>query len=97
MITRFISEGLVGVPDMDITLGPEKKVIIQGPNGSGKTSLLRQITHPLSSHNRFNKLRKGVEEGFTEMHINYYGRKYQIKHIYKRDSKSVKVMSYLLK
>ena len=97
MITRFISEGLVGVPDMDITLGPEKKVIIQGPNGSGKTSLLRQITHPLSSHNRFNKLRKGVEEGFTEMHLDYYGRKYQVKHIYKRDSKSVKVMSYLFK
>ena len=51
MINSFESHGLVGVPDCNITLGSEKIVIIKGPNGSGKTSLVRQITHPLSSHN----------------------------------------------
>ena len=62
MINSFESHGLVGVPDCNIGLGEEKIVIIKGPNGSGKTSLLRQITHPLSSHNRFNKLMRKIKK-----------------------------------
>ena len=97
MIKKFISQGLIGIPDCSIEFGDEKKVIITGPNGSGKTSLLRQITHPLSSANKFNRLKKGVEEGYQEMEINYYGREYKIKHLYALTGKTVKVSSYLMK
>lgn len=97
MIKKFISQGLIGIPDCSIEFGDEKKIIITGPNGSGKTSLLRQITHPLSSANKFNRLKKGVEEGYQEMEINYYGREYKIKHLYALTGKTVKVSSYLMK
>ena len=99
MIKRFKSKGIMGIPDCDIKLGSEKKIIITGPNGSGKTSLLKQITHPLASHDRINRLKQGVEEGFTEMEIEYYGRSYKVQHIYTRSKpgKSPKVMSYLFK
>ena len=97
MIKKFISKGLIGVPDCEIELGDEKKIIITGPNGSGKTSLLRHITHPLSSYNRFHKLKHGVDEGYKEIEINYYGREYKVKHVYTRTKTSPKVMSYLFK
>lgn len=99
MIKRFISKGIVGIPDCDIKLGDEKKIIITGPNGSGKTSLLKQITHPLASHDRINRLKQGVDEGYTEMEIFFYGTSYKIQHIYTRNKpgQSPKVMSYLFK
>ena len=97
MIKKFIAKGLIGVPDCEIELGDEKKIIITGPNGSGKTSLLRHITHPLSSYNRFHKFKHGVDEGYKEIEINYYGREYKVKHIYTRTKTSPKVMSYLFK
>lgn len=99
MIKRFMSKGIVGIPDCDIKLGDEKKIIITGPNGSGKTSLLKQITHPLASHDRINRLKQGVDEGYTEMEIFFYGTSYKIQHIYTRNKpgQSPKVMSYLFK
>ena len=99
MIKRFKSKGLIGIPDCDITLGDEKKIIITGPNGSGKTSLLKQITHPLASHDRINRLKTGIDEGYTEMEIFFYGIYYKIQHIYARSKpgQSPKVMSYLFK
>lgn len=99
MIKRFKSKGIIGIPDCEIELGDEKKIIITGPNGSGKTSLLKQITHPLASHDRINRLKQGVDEGYTEMEIFFYGQSYRIQHIYTRNKpgQSPKVMSYLFK
>ena len=97
MIKRFKSKGLVGIPDCDITFNDEKIVLITGPNGSGKTSLLKQITHPLSSHDRINRLKNGVEEAETRMEIDFYGNEYKIIHIYTRTKTSPKVLSYLWK
>lgn len=97
MINSFESHGLVGVPDCNITLGNEKIVIIKGPNGSGKTSLLRQITHPLSSHNRFNKLRNGITEGYTKMNITYRNTLYKIEHRYTRQKEIYKYYLTCLK
>lgn len=97
MIKRFKSKGLVGVPDCDITFNDEKIILITGPNGSGKTSLLKQITHPLSSHDRINRLKNGVEEAETQMEIDFYGNEYKIIHIYTRTKTSPKVLSYLWK
>lgn len=99
MIKRFISKGMVGIPDCDIKLGNEKKIVITGPNGSGKTSLLKQITHPLASHDRINRLKPGVDEGYVEMELDFYGQYYKIQHLYNRSKpgQSPKVMSYLFK
>lgn len=97
MIRKFVSKNILGIPDMDIELGDEKIVIIKGPNGSGKTSLLKQITHPLSSHDRFNRLKPGEDEGHIITYLIYKNRDYKIQHLYKRDKKSVKVLSYLAK
>lgn len=97
MIKRFKSKGLVGIPDCDITFNDEKIILITGPNGSGKTSLLKQITHPLSSHDRINRLKNGVEEAETQMEIDFYGNEYKIIHIYTRTKTSPKVLSYLWK
>ena len=82
---------------MEITFGNEKKIIITGPNGSGKTSLLRHITHPLSSHNRYNRLKKGVDDGYKELHITYNKTEYVIKHTYTKTKTAPKVSSYLFK
>lgn len=97
MIRKFVSKNILGIPDMDIELGDEKIVIIKGPNGSGKTSLLKQITHPLSSHDRFNRLKPGEDEGHIITYLTYKNRDYKIQHLYKRDKRSVKVLSYLAK
>ena len=97
MIKRFISEGIMGIPDMDIELGDEKIIVIKGPNGSGKTSLLRQITHPLSSHDRFNRLKEGYTDGHIIMYLIYNGVPYKIHHQYTLKSGKVKVLSYLFK
>lgn len=99
MIKRFKCKGMVGIPDCDIKLGTEKKIVITGPNGSGKTSLLKQITHPLSSHDKYNRLKTGVDEGFIEMEIEFYGVNYKVQHLYNRNKpgQSPKVMSYLFK
>jgi hypothetical protein len=95
MITRFISKGLIGIPDVDITLNDEKIILIQGPNGSGKTSLLKQITHPLASHNRFIKLKSGYKEGSSIMYLKYKGKEYKVEHVYTRNKKNVTTLSYL--
>ena len=99
MIKRFKAKGIIGIPDCDIVLGDEKKIVITGPNGSGKTSLLKQITHPLASHDRINRVKPGVDEATTEMEIDYYGVKYKIVHLYNRPKpgQSPKVLSYLFK
>lgn len=97
MIKRFISKGIMGIPDMDIELGDEKIIVIKGPNGSGKTSLLKQITHPLSSHDRYNRLKEGVEEGYITMYILYNNIPYKINHQYTIKSGKVKVLSYISK
>lgn len=95
MITRFVSKGLIGIPDMDITFNDEKIILIQGPNGCGKTSLLKQITHPLASHNRFIKLKSGYKEGSSVMYLKYKGKEYKIEHIYTKNKKNVTTLSYL--
>ena len=97
MIKRFISKGIMGIPDMDIELGDEKIIVIKGPNGSGKTSLLRQITHPLSSHDRFNRLKEGYTDGHIIMYLIYNAVPYKIHHQYTLKSGKVKVLSYLFK
>lgn len=97
MIKRFISKGILGIPDMDIELSDEKIIIIKGSNGSGKTSLLKQITHPMSSHDRFNRLKPGEDEGYIITYLTYKNIDYKIQHLYKKDRKSVKVLSYISK
>lgn len=98
MIKRFISKGIMGIPDMDIELGDEKIIVIKGPNGSGKTSLLRQITHPLSSHDRFNRLKEGCMDGHIIMYLVYNGVPYKVHHEYAiKPGGKVKVLSYLFK
>lgn len=96
MIKKFISKGILGIPDMEVELEDEKIIIIKGPNGSGKSSLLKQITHPFSSHNKFNRLLKsGENEGHTIMYVRFRNNDYKIQHLYSRTKKSVSVLSYL--
>ncbi len=97
MIKKFVSKGIIGLPDMEIELEGEKIVLIKGPNGSGKTSLLRQITHPFASHNRFHKLKPGVDEGHTIMYLVYKGFEYKIQHLYTKERDKIKVLSYISK
>lgn len=97
MIKKFVAKGLMGIPDCDIELGEEKLIIIKGPNGSGKTSLLKQITHPYSSHDRYNRLRDGEYDGYIIKYFDYKGVQYKSQHIYTREKKNTKVLSYLSK
>ena len=96
MITRFESKGILGVPDMDIQLGDEKIILIQGPNGSGKTSLLKQITHPLATINRSVKLKTGIKEGYIKIYIKYNNKDFLINHSFTRGNKgNVSTVSHL--
>lgn len=99
MITKFVSSGILGIPDLELEFEEDEKlIVIKGPNGSGKTSLLKQITHPFSSHDRTNRLRDGVDEGHTVMILKFRNKEYKIQHLYQRDRKNaIKVNSYLAK
>lgn len=97
MIRKFISKGILGIPDMEVEFNDEKIIIIKGPNGSGKSSLLRQITHPFSSHNRFNRLKPGIDEGYTIMYIRVRNTDYKVQHLYNRKKNRVEVLSYIAK
>lgn len=98
MIKKFIAKNMVGIPDVELEFDDSKIIVIKGPNGSGKTSLLRQITHPFASHDRINRLRTGEDSGYTISYITFNNIDYKIQHLYERDRKgNVKVNSYLSK
>ena len=95
MIKKFMSKGIVGIPDMDIELDDSKIILIQGPNGSGKTSLLKRITHPLASYNRFIKLKPGITEGRCEMQFYYKNKLYKVEHVYEKNKRTINTTSHL--
>lgn len=97
MIKKFISKGIMGVPDMELELEDEKIILIKGPNGSGKSSLLHHITHPLSSFNGRNRLQPGVQDGYLIMYFTYKGIDYKVQHILNKKKNGVQINSYLAK
>lgn len=97
MIRKFISKGILGVPDMEIELEDEKIILIKGPNGSGKSSLLHHITHPLSSFNGRNRLKPGLQDGYLIMYFTHKGIDYKVQHILTRKKNTVQINSYLAK
>lgn len=96
MITRFISSGITGVPDCDIKLNDEKIILIKGPNGSGKTSLLKNITHPYSTISRSISLKNGINEGKLIKYFLINNKEFKVEHHFTRGSKNISTTSHLL-
>lgn len=96
MITRFVSSGIIGVPDCDIKLTDEKIILIKGPNGSGKTSLLKNITHPYSTVSRSVNLKNGVNEGKLIKYFLINNKEYKVEHHFTRGTKNISTSSYLM-
>lgn len=96
MITRFISSGMTGVPDCDIKLSDEKIILIKGPNGSGKTSLLKNITHPYSTTSRSISLKNGINEGKLIKYFLINNKEFKIEHHFTRGSKNISTSSHIL-
>ena len=56
--------------DIEIELDDnDKYVLIIGPNGSWKTTLLRHITTPLAQSSGLNMVRDGYDEAYKEIRI----------------------------
>lgn len=96
MITRFISSGITGVPDCDIKLSDEKIILIKGPNGSGKTSLLKNITHPYSTISRSISLKNGINEGKLIKYFLINNKEFKIEHHFTRGNKNISTSSHIL-
>lgn len=96
MITRFISSGITGVPDCDIKLSDEKIILIKGPNGSGKTSLLKNITHPYSTISRSISLKNGINEGKLIKYFLINNKEFKVEHHFTRGSKNISTSSHIL-
>lgn len=98
MITRFTAKNIVGVPNCDIVFPKSKMILIQGENGAGKTSLLKQITNPFRSlNNRVTELRTGENEGRIITELRFNNIDYRVEHIIQRNKKGYKNSSYLYK
>ena len=96
MITRFISSGITGVPDCDVKLSDEKIILIKGPNGSGKTSLLKNITHPYSTISRSISLKNGINEGKLIKYFLINNKEFKVEHHFTRGSKNISTSSHIL-
>ena len=96
MITRFISSGITGVPDCDIKLSDEKIILIKGPNGSGKTSLLKNITHPYSTISRSISLKNGINEGKLIKYFLINNKEFKVEHHFTRGNKNISTSSHIL-
>ena len=96
MITRFISSGMTGVPDCDIKLSDEKIILIKGPNGSGKTSLLKNITHPYSTISRSVSLKNGINEGKLIKYFLINNKEFKVEHHFTRGNKNISTSSHIL-
>lgn len=96
MITRFISSGITGVPDCDIKLSDEKIILIKGPNGSGKTSLLKNITHPYSTISRSVSLKNGINEGKLIKYFLINNKEFKVEHHFTRGNKNISTSSHIL-
>lgn len=96
MITRFISSGITGVPDCDIKLSDEKIILIKGPNGSGKTSLLKNITHPYSTISRSVSLKNGINEGKLIKYFLINNKEFKVEHHFTRGNKNISTTSHIL-
>ena len=96
MITRFISSGITGVPDCDIKLSDEKIILIKGPNGSGKTSLLKNITHPYSTISRSVSLKNGINEGKLIKYFLINNKEFKVEHHFTRGSKNISTSSHIM-
>ena len=96
MITRFISSGITGVPDCDIKLSDEKIILIKGPNGSGKTSLLKNITHPYSTISRSVSLKNGINEGKLIKYFLINNKEFKVEHHFTRGNKNISTSSHIM-
>lgn len=96
MITRFISSGMTGVPDCDIKLSDEKIILIKGPNGSGKTSLLKNITHPYSTISRSVSLKNGINEGKLIKYFLINNKEFKVEHHFTRGNKNISTSSHIM-
>lgn len=96
MITRFISSGITGVPDCDIKLSDEKIILIKGPNGSGKTSLLKNITHPYSTISRSISLKNGINEGKLIKYFLINNKEFKVEHHFTRGNKNISTSSHIM-
>ena len=61
-----------------------------------RSSLLKQITHPLATINRSVKLKTGIKEGYIKIYIKYNNKDFLINHSFTRGNKgNVSTVSHL--
>lgn len=87
--------------EIDFTKSKNKIIMLTGPNGSGKTSVLSCL-HPFATNGNLdvrndNPLVKVGKDGYKEIHIDDGGNEYIIKHFYTANKKSHSVKSYIMR
>lgn len=86
---------------IDFTKSKNRIILITGPNGSGKTSILSNL-HPFATHgnmdvrNELSLIREN-KEGYKEIHINDQDNIYVIKHFYTPTKTGHSVKSYMIR
>ena len=87
--------------EIDFSNSNNKLVLLCGPNGSGKTSLLSEL-HPFANSGNMdvrgetNLIIEG-KDGYKEVHIQDNDNKYIIKHYYMFSKKTKSVKSFIMK
>lgn len=87
--------------EIDFTKSKNKITLLIGDNGTGKTAILSEL-HPFAYSGSMDVrsgtsiIRKG-KDGYKEIHIEYDGNLYMIKHHYKSSKDTVNVKSFISK
>ena len=87
--------------EIDLSKSKNNLILLCGPNGTGKTSLLSEL-HPFANSGNMdvrgetNLIIEG-KDGYKEVHIEYGGDKYIIKHHYLFSKKTKSVKSFVTK
>ena len=87
--------------EVDFSKSKNKLILLCGPNGSGKTSLLSEM-HPFANSGNMdvrgdaNLIIEG-KDGYKEIHIQDKEDKYIIKHFYMFSKKTKSVKSFIMK